>query len=47
MLSSEERHLMGNNGIAVADVAITSSDFLKIIGISTPKGANRGNSGQF
>ena len=39
------------NGIAVAtteaDEAIASSDFLKIMGISSPKGANRGDSGQF
>ena len=30
-----------------ADEAITSSDFHKIMAISSPKGANRGDSGQF
>ena len=30
-----------------ADEAIASSDCLKIMGISPPKGANRGDSGQF
>ena len=30
-----------------ADEAIASSNFLKIMGISSPKGANRGDSGQF
>ena len=30
-----------------ADEAIASSDLLKIMGISTLKGANRGDSGQF
>ena len=39
------------NSIAVAtteaDEAIASSNFLKIMGISPPKGANRGDSGKF
>ena len=30
-----------------ADEAIASSDFLKIMGISSQKGANRGDSGHF
>ena len=46
---------MGGDGgcrvIAVAtieaDEAIASSDFLKIMGISSQKGANRGDAGQF
>ena len=50
-LSSQMANPTSLNTIAVAtteaDEAIASSDFLKIMGISPPKGANQGDSGQF